>query len=166
MYMKIGRNNLLLVKIDVWGLSKMSTKLDSSLTFFLPGKAPVGLESSQFPSLTKHFGFCLHTVTCFCCLLSILNGSTVMSSYLSHYNILTGLSGSALPTHTPSIRPICHYKITVSTPISGIWEPSTVWLVLIVLRCNFIATFNLMFSLSIYSICFLIGTAYLTLIND
>lgn len=144
----------------------MSTKLDSSLTFFLPCKAPLRLKSSQFPSLTKHFGFYLHTITCIFFLFSILNGSTGMSSYLSHYNILTGLSGSALPTPTPSIRPVCHYKINVSTAISEIWEPSTVWLILIVLPCNFIATFNLTSSLSIYSMCFLIGTAYLTLLKD
>ena len=64
---------------------KMSTKLDSSLTFFLPGKTPVRLKSSRFPSLTKRFGFYLHTITCICFFFSILNGSTVLSSYLSHY---------------------------------------------------------------------------------
>ena len=75
----------------------MSAKADSSLPFFLPGKVPLRWKTSQFPSLTKHFGFYLHIILCF--LFSILNDTTVMSSYLSCCNILLmGLPGSALPT--------------------------------------------------------------------
>lgn len=109
----------------------MSAKVDSSRPFSLPGKVPLRLKTSQFPSLTKHFGFYLHIILCICFLFSILNDTAVMSSYLSCCNILlTGLPGSALPTPMPSIRLICHHQINVTVAISEIWEASAVWLVL------------------------------------